>query len=78
MNLTFRLLYTAGMQPLSSLNYLKKCQIGHAGVFHCFGGTVERSIRINVMGDYYYGIGGGVTFKNGGLAEKYILISKQN
>jgi TatD DNase family protein len=36
------------------------------GVFHCFSGTVEQIERINKL-DFYFGIGGVVTFKNGGL-----------
>ncbi len=38
------------------------------GVFHCFTGTVEQAERIMEMG-FYLGIGGVVTFKNGGLDE---------
>jgi TatD DNase family protein len=37
-----------------------------SGVFHCFSGTVEQVDRINSLG-FYFGIGGVVTFKNGGL-----------
>jgi len=36
------------------------------GVFHCFTGTREEAERIIAMG-FYLGIGGVVTFKNGGL-----------
>ena len=36
------------------------------GVFHCFGGTLEEAKEILEMG-FYLGIGGVVTFKNGGL-----------
>jgi len=38
------------------------------GVFHCFGGTLEEAKQIMDMG-FYMGIGGVVTFKNGGLRE---------
>lgn len=38
------------------------------GVFHCFCGTVADVERIRTVGDYMFGIGGVVTFKNGGLA----------
>jgi len=38
------------------------------GVFHCFGGTLEEARQIMDMG-FYMGIGGVVTFKNGGLKE---------
>jgi len=37
------------------------------GIFHCFGGTIEEAKEILAMGDFYLGIGGVVTFKNGGL-----------
>ncbi|MES1218563.1 MAG: TatD family hydrolase [Bacteroidota bacterium] len=36
------------------------------GVFHCFSGSVEQANKITELG-FYLGIGGVVTFKNGGL-----------
>lgn len=36
------------------------------GIFHCFTGTVQEGKRIISLG-FYLGIGGVVTFKNGGL-----------
>lgn len=39
------------------------------GIFHCFGGTVEQARRVSALGNFAMGIGGVVTFKNGGLAE---------
>ena len=36
------------------------------GIFHCFTGTLEEANRIIDL-DFYLGIGGVVTFKNGGL-----------
>jgi TatD DNase family protein len=36
-------------------------------VFHCFSGTVEQAQRILDLGDFKLGIGGVLTFKNGGL-----------
>jgi TatD DNase family protein len=36
------------------------------GIFHCFSGTVEQAQRVVDVG-MYIGIGGVVTFKNGGL-----------
>ena len=36
------------------------------GIFHCFTGTLEEAQRIIDL-DFYLGIGGVVTFKNGGL-----------
>ena len=38
-----------------------------SGVFHCFSGTIEDAKRIKALGNFYMGIGGVVTFKNGGL-----------
>lgn len=36
------------------------------GIFHCFSGTAQQAKRIMQLG-FYLGIGGVVTFKNGGL-----------
>ena len=36
-------------------------------VFHCFGGCADDVEQIRRTGDYYFGIGGIVTFKNSGL-----------
>jgi len=36
------------------------------GIFHCFSGTIEQAKQIIDL-DFYLGIGGVVTFKNGGL-----------
>jgi TatD DNase family protein len=36
------------------------------GIFHCFSGTVEQAKQITDLG-FYLGIGGVVTYKNGGL-----------
>ncbi len=36
------------------------------GIFHCFSGTIEQAKKIIEM-NFYLGIGGVVTFKNGGL-----------
>jgi TatD DNase family protein len=36
------------------------------GIFHCFSGTLEEANQVVEMG-FYLGIGGVVTFKNGGL-----------
>ena len=41
-------------------------QVGLSGVFHCFGGTEKEAKEIIEMG-FYLGIGGVVTYKNGGL-----------
>lgn len=46
---------------------IKKRQDGRlTGVFHCFSGTVEQAKQITDLG-LYLGIGGVVTYKNGGL-----------
>jgi TatD DNase family protein len=38
------------------------------GIFHCFSGTIEEAKEIMDLG-FYLGIGGVVTYKNGGLRE---------
>ncbi|MCX8080457.1 MAG: TatD family hydrolase [Bacteroidia bacterium] len=42
---------------------------GLKGVFHCFTGTMEQANKILQMENFYFGIGGVLTFKNSGLAE---------
>jgi TatD DNase family protein len=37
------------------------------GVFHCFAGDLDQARKIIDLGDFYLGIGGVSTFKNGGL-----------
>jgi len=44
------------------------------GVFHCFTGTPEHAERIKALGDFYLGIGGVITFPNGGLAETMAVV----
>lgn len=39
---------------------------GLTGVFHCFSGSIEDAKRIEDI-DFYMGIGGVLTFKNGGI-----------
>ncbi len=39
------------------------------GVFHCFGGNLDQARRIEALGEYYFGLGGVITFKNSGLGE---------
>jgi TatD DNase family protein len=39
---------------------------GLTGIFHCFSGNADQAKKIIAM-DFYLGIGGVVTFKNGGL-----------
>ena len=38
-----------------------------SGVFHCFTGNLEEAQRVINLQNFYLGIGGVVTFKNGGL-----------
>jgi TatD DNase family protein len=38
-----------------------------SGVFHCFTGNLEEAQRIINLNNFYLGIGGVVTFKNGGI-----------
>ena len=40
----------------------------YRGIFHCFSGNLEQANQITEM-DFYLGLGGVVTFKNGGLEE---------
>ena len=42
--------------------------VGARGIFHCFGGSYENAKEILDAG-FYLGIGGILTYKNGGLAE---------
>jgi len=37
------------------------------GVVHCFTGNLEQAERVLDYGDFYLGIGGVATYKNGGL-----------
>lgn len=43
------------------------------GIFHCFSGTVEQAKLITDMG-FYLGIGGVVTYKNGGLDKVVVQV----
>jgi TatD DNase family protein len=38
-------------------------------VFHCFGGSIDDVERIRNVGDYYFGIGGIVTFKKSAIPD---------
>lgn len=40
-----------------------------SGVFHCFSGSKEQVQRILAYQNFYFGIGGVLTYKNAGLAE---------
>lgn len=40
---------------------------GLKGVFHCFTGTVDQAKRILQLDNFYFGIGGVITFKNSDL-----------
>ena len=42
-----------------------------SGVFHCFSGDLKEAERIIALGNFYLGIGGVVTFKNGGI-DKFV------
>jgi TatD DNase family protein len=49
------------------LEILENTSLGDLkGVFHCFSGTAEEAKRVKDLG-FYLGIGGVLTFKNGGL-----------
>lgn len=47
------------------------------GILHCFTGTLEQAQRALAIG-FYLGIGGVVTFKNGGVAEVVQQLSIEN
>jgi TatD DNase family protein len=47
------------------------------GIFHCFTGNAEQAKRVIDMG-FYLGIGGVVTFKNGGLDKTLAEIDLKN
>lgn len=49
---------------------------GVKGVFHCFGGTVEQGEKITKM-DFYLGLGGVSTFKNGGMDRVIPFLDKE-
>jgi len=50
-----------------TIEIIEKLQDGKlTGIFHCFSGTAEQANRITNLG-FLMGIGGVVTFKNGGL-----------
>jgi TatD DNase family protein len=50
-----------------SIGVVKSLQDGRlSGIFHCFGGTLEQARQITGLG-FYLGIGGIITYKNGGL-----------
>jgi TatD DNase family protein len=47
------------------------------GVFHCFTGGEEEVKKIDAYGNFYYGIGGVVTFKKAGLDKILPLIPEE-
>lgn len=47
------------------------------GIFHCFSGTVEQAQKIIDLG-FYLGIGGVVTYKNGGLDKVVAQLELKN
>jgi TatD DNase family protein len=50
-----------------TIEIIEKLQDGNLrGIFHCFSGTAEQATKIAKLG-FFVGIGGVVTFKNGGL-----------
>ncbi|MGN1172613.1 MAG: TatD family hydrolase [Muribaculaceae bacterium] len=61
-----------GMDIILSL--LRTMQKRPRGVFHCFAGTADDIQEIRKLGDYYFGIGGVVTFKNSKLKELLPII----
>ncbi|MCB0510152.1 MAG: TatD family hydrolase [Chitinophagales bacterium] len=60
------------------LSILEKEQNGNLqGVLHCFTGSAEQAQRLVDLG-FYLGIGGVVTYKNGGLDKSLASISLNN
>ena len=49
-----------------------------SGVFHCFTGNLEEAQRIINLNNFYLGIGGVVTFKNGGINKIINQVSLDN
>ena len=49
-----------------------------SGVFHCFTGNIQEAKRIINLENFYLGIGGVVTFKNGGINKIINQISLDN
>jgi TatD DNase family protein len=50
-----------------TIEMVERLQDGNLhGIFHCFSGSVEQAEKIKKLG-FYIGLGGVVTFKNGGL-----------
>lgn len=49
-----------------------------SGVFHCFTGNIQEAERIINLQNFYLGIGGVVTFKNGGINKIINQISLDN
>ena len=49
-----------------------------SGVFHCFTGGIKEVEKINSYPNFYFGIGGVLTYKNSGLSEvlKHIPLNK--
>jgi TatD DNase family protein len=50
---------------------------GLRGIFHCFSGSYESAKEITNAG-FYLGIGGVLTYKNGGLAEVLTKVDLQH
>jgi TatD DNase family protein len=51
---------------ISIIEQQKRSYSNLTGIFHCFNGTIEQAKKIVGLG-FYLGIGGVLTFKNGGL-----------
>lgn len=60
------------------LNFIEEAQDGNlAGIWHCFNGTIDEGKRAIDLG-FHLGIGGVVTFKNGGVDKtvRHLPLSK--
>lgn len=56
------------------LDILREIPVKPNGVFHCFGGDSADVEAIREVGDYYFGIGGVVTFKKSTLKDVLPII----
>lgn len=52
---------------IRSLKKFQKSKL--KGVFHSFSGSIETANELSLLGDFYFGINGVVTFKNAGVAQ---------
>jgi TatD DNase family protein len=60
-----------------TLSIVEECQDGNLkGIFHCFNGTIEQSLRIKDL-NFLVGLRGVITYKNAGLDEMIRQLDRQ-